>query len=418
MIAPSVRGACPSLLAPMPTGDGLLARIVPAGPMKLKALAGLCASARVHGNGTMEISARGCLQVRGLRPDSAPPFAAAVSALGIEINEGVPVIAGPLGDEPSAPLHADTLARELRQAIAAAGLAIAPKVSVIVDGGGRLHLDALAADIRVRVVATADGPLLHIALAGDGATAAPLGAVAPDEVCNVVLHLLASIAAQGPEARAADVLLRGGIATFRDAIRTRIVLESSPPPRLPAEPVGTHCLKDDLYALGVGLAFGHAQAHTLRALTETARAHGALWARPALDRTLLLWPFKRTKVKTIRDEAGRLGFAVEPSDSRRRIVACPGAPACASGLIESRAIAAALAQDLPLHGDRVVLHVSGCTKGCAHAASTPLTVVGTEQGCGIVRDGTARATPSSYANPAGLVEEIERIIETREVAHA
>ncbi|MGV1013678.1 MAG: precorrin-3B synthase [Methyloceanibacter sp.] len=412
------RGACPSLSAPMETGDGLLARIVPAGPMKLKALAGLCAAARTHGNGTMEISARGSLQVRGLAPAFAPLFADRVSALGIDINDGVPVIADPLGDDPAALLDANALARELRRAIESAGLPLAPKVSVIVDGGGRLHLDALSADIRVRAVTSADGPLLHIALAGDGATAAPLGAIAPDEACDAMLGLLAAIAAYGPEARAAHVLRSGGIAAFQDAIQTRIALEPSPPPRLPAEPVGAHCLKDDLYALGVGLAFGHAQAHTLSALTETARAHGALWARPALDRTLLLWPFKRTKVKTIRDEAGRLGFAVEPSDSRRRIVACPGAPACASGLIESRAIAAALAQDLPLHGDRVVLHVSGCAKGCAYPASAPLTVVGTARGCGIVRDGTACATPSSYADPAGLIEEIDRILEAREVVDA
>jgi len=402
----------------METGDGLLARIVPAGSMKLKALAGLCAAARTHGNGTMEISARGSLQVRGLTPASALLFADRVSALGIDISDGVAVIADPLGDDPAALLDANALARELRRAIKSAGLPLAPKVSVIVDGGGRLHLDALAADIRVRAVTSAGSPLLHIALAGDGATAAPLGMIAPDEACDAMLGLLAAIAAHGPEARAADVLRSGGIAAFQAAIQTRIALEPSPPPRLPAEPVGAHCLKNDLYALGVGLAFGHAQAHTLSALTETARAHGALWARPALDRTLLLWPFKRTEVKTIRDEARRLGFAVEPSDSRRRIVACPGAPACASGLIESRAIAAALAQDLPLHGDRVVLHVSGCAKGCAYPGSAPLTVVGTARGCGIVRDGTARATPSSYANPAGLGEEIDRIIEAREVVHA
>ena len=144
--------------------------------------------------------------------------------------------------------------------------------------------------------------------------------------------------------RAADVLRRAGIAAFQEAIGTRIAPAPSLPPRLPAEMVGTHSLKDDLYALGVGLAFGHAEAETLRALTDIARAHGALWARPAPDRSLLLGPFKRTTIKTMRDEARRLGFAVDPSDARRRIVACPGAPSCASGLIAARALAAEIAQ--------------------------------------------------------------------------
>ena len=52
----------------MLTGDGLLARLRVAGgrltPMQLGAIAAL---AREHGNGLLEITARGNLQVRGLR---------------------------------------------------------------------------------------------------------------------------------------------------------------------------------------------------------------------------------------------------------------------------------------------------------------------------------------------------------------
>ena len=412
------RGACPGLLSPIQTGDGLLVRLGPAGPMKLKALAGLCAAAGTHGNGTMEISARGNLQIRGLTPASAPRFADAIATLGIETDEGVPVIASPLPDEPSALLDADRLARELRPAIASLALPLAPKISVIVDGGGTLHLDVLAADIRLRAIASANGPLLLVALAGDGATATPLGSVAPDDAYDAVLCLLRLTAADGPAARAADVLQSRGIAAFQDVVRGRIALQSPLARRLPAEPVGTHALKDDLYALGVGLAFGHVQADTLRALTEIARTHGALWARAAFNRALLLGPFERAKVKTLRDGARRLGFAVDRADPRRRVVACPGAPACASGLIASREIAAALADDLPLAGGGVALHVSGCAKGCAHPAPAPLTIVGTEQGCGIVHDGAARDAPSSYANPGDLAAEIDRIIDAQEVADA
>jgi precorrin-3B synthase len=402
----------------MQTGDGLLARLVPSGPMALKALAGLCAAARTHGNGTMEISARGSLQIRGLTPTSAPRFADAVATLGFETDIGVPVIASPLPDEPSALLDADALAHKLRHAIASAALPLAPKVSAIVDGGGTLHLDVLAADVRLRAVASAQGPLLHVALAGDGATATPLCPVAPDDACDTVLALLRVVAAHGPAARAADVLRSCGIASFQEVMRSRIALQSPLTRRLPAETVGTHALKDDVYALGVGLAFGHVQADTLRALTEIARTHGALWARPAFNRALLLGPFERAKVKTLRDEARRLDFAVDRADPRRRVVACPGAPACASGQIASRDIAAALARDLPLTGGGVLLHVSGCAKGCAHPAPAPLTIVGTERGCGIVRDGTAHAVPSIYANPSDLAEEIDRIIEAREAADA
>lgn len=413
-----IRRACPALSAPTETGDGLLVRILPSGPIPLRAFAGLCAAALTQGNGTMEISARGSVQIRGLTPVTAPLFATAVSALRLDIGDGVPVLADPLPGDPTALIDANALAAELRNAIASAGLALAPKLSVILDGGGKLHLDALNADIRIRAGATADGPLLHLAVAGSGATASPLGTVAPEEVRAAVMRLLAVIAAHGAQARGADVLRHRGIAAFQEAIGTRIALAPSLPPRLPAGMVGTHFLKDDLYALGVGLTFGHAVAETLRALTDIARVHGALWARPAPDRSLLLGPFKRTTIKTMRDEAQRLGFAVDPSDARRRIVACPGAPSCASGLIAARTIAAEIAKSVELPGHGVAVHVSGCAKGCAHPAATRITIVGTAGGCGIVRDGTARATPSSYAVPASLAEEIDRIIETQEIVDA
>ena len=60
------RGACPGLSAPMPTGDGLLVRLMPTDSVVVADLLALCAAARRDGNGTIEITARGSLQVRGL----------------------------------------------------------------------------------------------------------------------------------------------------------------------------------------------------------------------------------------------------------------------------------------------------------------------------------------------------------------
>ncbi len=91
------RGACPGLSAPMATGDGLLARLTPAGStISLDAFAGLCAAARTHGNGIVEITSRGSIQVRGLSAASAPLFAAEVASLGIEASDGIPVVTDPL----------------------------------------------------------------------------------------------------------------------------------------------------------------------------------------------------------------------------------------------------------------------------------------------------------------------------------
>jgi precorrin-3B synthase len=74
-------------------------------------------------------------------------------------------------------------------------------------------------------------------------------------------------------------------------------------------------------------------------------------------------------------------------------------------------LAAEIANALPASQTGIAVHVSGCAKGCAHPMSAPLTIVGTEQGCGIVHDGTARARPERHIEANNLVAEISKMRE-------
>ena len=418
MTAPHRRSACPGLSAPMLTGDGLLVRLMPAGRIPLDAFIAICAAARTHGNGTIEITARGSLQLRGLTARSAPLLASDIAALDIAAVEGVPVIADPLADDPGALIDTAGLAATLRRAIADAGLVLAPKVSVAIDGGGRLHLDALNADLRLRAVASARAPRLHVALAGDAGSATPLGSIARDAAADVVLRLLGVIAARGREARAADFLRTDGIGAFRSVVAGSIDVAPVLPSRPPAEPIGRHPLRDGSLALGIALAFGHAHASALEQLTDAAAAHGVSALRPAPGRALLLLGVAQERAAALTTAAERLGFVVRADDPRRRIAACPGKPACASGLIAARALATEIARQLPPSRKIAAIHVSGCAKGCAHPAAAALTVVGSEHGCGIVRDGSARATPRYHVDAADVVAEVVRIAaERKEPVH-
>jgi precorrin-3B synthase len=403
-----VRGACPSLPAPMATGDGLLVRLLPIAPMKIDAFIGLCEAARTHGNGTIEVSARGSLQVRGLTPRSAPLFADAIA--GLDMSDGVPVLADPLPGDPAALIDSRELAARIRNAIAEAGLALAAKVSVVVDGGGRIDLDALSGDIRLRAFPNGDGPRLELAVAGDAATARPVATISTAEAIAEVLSLLEAIAAQGPETRATDL---------PQASPARKPARASSKKSSRVDAVGRHPLRNNASALGLGLAFGQADAGDLIALARIAKANGAHWVQPAPGRALLLGPLGEAGADSVREAAKRLGFVSDASDPRRRIAACPGAPFCAHGLIAARVLAAEIARVVPLYGTGIALHVSGCAKGCAHPKEAPLTVVGTEQGCGIVRNGAAQDNPTQYVDPADLVTALDGIAsKTREAVHA
>lgn len=395
------RGACPGLSAPMPTGDGLLVRFLPAAPIPLDAFIGVCAAARRHGNGTMEISARGSLQIRGLTPDSAPRFAAEVAALAIDICDGVQIVVDPLPADPAWLIDPGPIAAAIRDGVAERPLRLAPKISVLIDGGGCIDLDALFADIRLRAVQADEGPRLHIALAGNAESATPSGIVSPGDAADSALDLLARIAALGPEARAADLLPMSLPAKRRAKSRR--------------EAIGMHSLENAANAIGVGLAFGHARADRLMELAAMAKDSGASWARAAPDRALLLGPFNDAGAMNTLNGAEAFGFIVAASDPRRRIAACPGAPHCMHGLIAARTLAAEIARGVALpQGDGIALHVSGCAKGCAHPQAAPLTIVGTAQGCGLVRDGTARATPNEYVAP----RDIAAALAGKEAVHA
>ena len=310
MIPPRRRGVCPSLAAPMQTGDGLLARITPSGAtIPLDAVAALCAAARRHGNGIVEITARGSIQVRGLVPLSAPAFAVEMESIAIDVADGIPVWVSPLaGLEGGEAIDAGLLAQELRAAIVAAGLKgrLAPKASVIIDAGGALNLDALPADVRLQADTGPEGAQIGVLLGGDASSATHIGTIAPNDAVEAAMRLLAVLAAHGPAMRARTTMGAEGDAPFRSAIGE---LSISPdyrrrddhlPLRPRAEPIGVHTLRDGTVALGIGLAFGHTDVEALEHLVDAARATNARGLRTAPDRTLLIVGFDAAK-------CGRIG---------------------------------------------------------------------------------------------------------------
>ena len=417
------RGACPGLSEPMPTGDGLLVRLMLIGTVALDAFAGLCAAARTHGNGVIEITSRGSIQIRGLSAASAPRLAADIAALGIAAAEdGIPVLTNPLaGIDPEEIFDAAALAAKLRRALADASLAtrLAPKVSVAIDGGGTLDLaEGLAADVRLRAEASNDAMSLRVSVGGDGASAVQLGAVLPAQGVAAATRLLEVIARHGRDARARDVLAGEGVARFHSALRELIapaVRESDEPDfRLPVDErrvdaIGTHRLRDGSLAAGIGLAFGHTDATALEKLIDAAADAGASGMRTAPGRTLLTIGLTGETAPSFIAAAEQLGFIVRADDPRRRVVACAGAPVCASAHIAARTMAPRIAESAaPFVSDQLVIHISGCAKGCAHPGHAALTVVGTAAGCALITDGSPGDRADTLVQTRELPDAIAR----------
>lgn len=362
----------------METGDGLLARLPPAA-MPPAAWVALAYAARQAGNGLLDITARGSVQLRGLSPTSLPRATALVP---MDWPRGALVMTSPLAGEAwdevadPRPLAAHLAAR------APAGML--PKATVLVDGGGSLHLAAEAADLRL--VARPDGWLL-------GCGADWLGLGDADAALAAALHLLSDMAR--------DATRQPSPAACAAAVRSLTPALVQSPTAAP-EAIGTHRLRAGL-ALGVGLPFGRLEVPALIAFAE---ASGARALRGAPGRVLLA--IGAADPAGLRQRAAEFGFITEANDPRRRVAACSGVPACTSALLDTRALAGTLA---PLVPPGAFLHVSGCVKGCAHPRPATITLVGSPAGLSLIRRGRAGDPVAEHLHPQDA-----RVVMTREFA--
>lgn len=355
----------------MATGDGLLARIrLPAGRLSPQQLAGIARAALAHGNGLVEITSRGNLQVRGLTPASAPHLASAVADL-VPIETGLVVDESPLaGEDPAELRDTRALAEAIRAGSREMADRLAPKLAVVVDGAGQLSLDALKADIRLRA-------------RPDGFWDLTLGTARPQRLDDeatlaTTLATLSALAALGPETRARD-LFTGP---------TPDVGGPTPPP------VGLF-RRTSGHSVGVALPFASASAQSLVTLAEEAGRVDVVTLRLAPGHVLLFDDAPPALAALARD----LGLVLEREDPLLRIDACAGSEGCASGVIPARRIGADLAPHLAPNGR---LHVSGCAKGCAHPGRAPVTLVGLVSGIGLVIDGRASDTPAQIVERPAL----------------
>jgi precorrin-3B synthase len=407
-------------MTPMQTGDGLLARIALAGRgLTTKQFQQLCKAAQQHGNGVVEVTQRGNLQIRGLSAASAPRFLETLTALGIEDAGAVPMVASPLaGLDPHELTNAQLLVDDLRIALKRTELPalLDRKVSVAIDAGGALHLDSISADVRLRAIRHQTRLLWDVALGGNANDSTSLGAVAPEHATAVVVRLLLVTAEHGPDARARTVLRRSGLEAFRASLSDYLLPNPAVPPRRAAEPIGLHGTSDGLMAVGLGLAFG-GEIGALTELSIAAAGMGAREIRPAIGRMLFAVGLSEYAAQDLLKVAQRLGLVVRSDDPRRQIWACAGAPICASGEIAARALAPRVAEALaPLLDGSIDLHISGCSKGCAHGGPAALTIVGTGGRCGIIIGGSSRSMPVAELAPEELPAGLARLAREVRVA--
>jgi precorrin-3B synthase len=412
--APHRKGWCPGALRPMETGDGLLARVrAPRGRLSLYQAAAFADAALCCGNGAIGLSARANLHLRGLSERTLPDLHARLEDAGlIDADPGVErlrnIVASPLDDlDPEAlvDLGPSVTALETRLKEDEDLRRLPAKFSFLFDAQGRVPLGEVEADIRFE--ASRDGTFA-VYLAGDDLLAAQC---APEETADVAAGLgLAFLVLAG----AGEAALRRMRALAKrcgaDAIFAKAALRAKPCERpqrraLLLDVLGAHAYGAE-FVVGVAAAFGEIDAVRFKASIERAQALNASSVRLTPWRAFLITGLDGGGAESLVGSMTELGFIVDAGDPRLRIAACPGAPACMHAHLRVRDDATRWAAKLP-KGDGVILHVSGCVKGCAKPTATAATFTATATGYDLILDGRAGDPPMH----GGLSSaEVERLV--------
>lgn len=361
------RGACPSLDAPMAVADGLLARFRPVNELTADQVAALADAAQTSGNGRVEVTARGNLQVRGLTPETRVPFRQALDAAAIAVRTGLAIDASPLaGRDPRETTDPRPLAEALRR-VGDKALSygpLSPKLSIVVGSGGQVPLDGLKADIRL--LAAEDGWTLEL-----GHT--PLGLLAEKDVPGAVAVILKALQDFGPTARADDLhapRIAARLGGLSISPRTHFSLSH--------QTLGPLGLKSNQPALRIGLPFGQVSVRQLHALARIMAEHGVDGALPAPDRSLILVGFEAAALSALSPALAAVGYRTRPQMGPSLAI-CSGAEAGAKGIVHAADLALGFQAMAPEVMDGSFhLHVSTCAKGCSHAGRPGIVLAGTD----------------------------------------
>ncbi|MER7579243.1 cobalamin biosynthesis protein CobG [Kitasatospora sp. NPDC097691] len=429
--------ACPGALRLHQADDGALARIrLPGGLLTDRQALALAEAAEALGDGELETTSRGNVQLRGLAPQCATDLAERLRAVGLlpsDTHERVRnIVASPLAGLDAVP-GADVQAwvRELDARLCASDWAagLSGKFLFALDDG---RGDVAALDADVTLIAGSGAPGSGAAGSGEAA-AGTAGAGAAAAGRPAVLRLGRSSHGHPVEAGqevtavldAARSFLTSLRAGGRKAWHLREVPDLLPAGSVPlpdfagaAPAVGAHP-----GGLSVGLRFGRASAAQWRALVAAATAAAG---------ELRLTPWRGAVVPgasvDLLPGLAEAGFRTGPGSPWERATACTGLPGCAKSLADVRSDAARALDSDPRSAsgdavrsadaggirsadadavrDALPVHWSGCERRCGHPAGRWVDVLATGHGYRVTVNGPAAAPMAAEVTNEQMAEAV------------
>jgi precorrin-3B synthase len=397
----SSKGWCPGALSPMQARDGMLLRLrLSCGVLTTENASEIADCGKIHGNGTFDLSARGNLQMRGIRQEALPELHFKLDRLGLlDSNPEAEAVRNVL----VSPLHGFSEKIDIAPLAKAleAGLIgtkelhrLPGKFGFLIDDGTQPSLFETAAD--VRFIYSKTQARFNIAIAGTGRSAINLGSCAPEELVSVAKRLAFAFLEFKPEipecTRMRDLVTLIGARQIAKAAGLEISLPENSSPLADPSPIGSLRI-GETDILGIGVPFGRLNSAMLQAAARVSAEFGTGEMRLTPWRAMLIPGIAHAQHSELRDHFSGLNFITRSDDPLLKFAACSGQSACEQATTETQEDSLALLDLVATSPLRIFIHVSGCSKGCAHSAATPFTLVGNAGRYDLIKNGTARDTP-------------------------
>ncbi len=170
-----------------------------------------------------------------------------------------------------------------------------------------------------------------------------------------------------------------GAQRFREVLETEYLgrrLVDGPAPEMPSQPldhVGVHPQVDGRCYVGVAPTVGRVSGSTLVAVADAAERAGSARVRLTPHQKLVVLDVEGSEVDGLVGELVALGLVAQPSPWRRATMACTGIEFCKLAIVDTKARAATLVDELEqrladvqsLLDTPVSIHVNGCPNSCA-----------------------------------------------------
>ncbi|MGY1705887.1 precorrin-3B synthase [Geodermatophilus sp. SYSU D00697] len=371
--AARLRGdACPGALQTHAAADGALARVrVPGGLLTAAQLRVLAGAAHDLGDGALELTSRGNVQLRGLAPGTEAALGDRLAAAGLlpsATHERVRnVLASALTGRAGGRLDVRPWVAALDAGLCAdPAFAALPGRFLLTVDDGRGDVAGLGGDVGLRALCPGT---VALTLAG-----ADTGLrVAPDDAVALALAatraFLDERAAQGsPAWRLAE--LDDGPA--RVAARLGGSAGRAEPGSGGSVPAGPVRQDDGRVALVAVVPLGRLTADQAALVSGVAR-------------DLQLTPWRSVVLPDLPDDAAApvltaAGLVLDPDSAWLRVTACAGRPGCAKSRADVRADAAHAVATGVLPGGGARQHWAGCERRCGRPQGTVVDVVATGTG--------------------------------------